>query len=97
MAKYLVTGVAGFIGSNIAQALLDRGEEVRGIDNFCHGRMENIASILNRIEFLEADIRDFEAVRAASKGVDYVLHRAALGSVPRSLANPLLSNDVNVS
>ncbi len=95
MVKYLVTGVAGFIGSNIAHALLERGEEVRGIDNFSHGRRENIAGILGKLDLREADITDSNAIRSACEGVEYVLHQAALGSVPRSLANPLASNHAN--
>jgi UDP-glucose 4-epimerase len=96
MAKYLVTGVAGFIGSNIAHALIERGEDVRGIDNFSHGRRENITGILGKLDFREADITDLDAISSACEGVEYVLHQAALGSVPRSLVNPLASNHANV-
>jgi nucleoside-diphosphate-sugar epimerase len=96
MAKYLITGVAGFIGSNLAHALIDRGEEVRGIDNFSHGRWENIADIVHRFDFREADITDVSAIRSACCGVEYVLHQAALGSVPRSLADPLATDKANV-
>ncbi len=96
MPKYLVTGVAGFIGSNIAHALLSRGEQVRGIDNFSHGRRENLFGLEGKLDFREADITDFEAIRSACEGMDYVLHQAALGSVPRSIANPLASNHANV-
>src|SRR5205807_51712 len=96
MAKYLVTGVAGFIGSNLAHALIKRGEDVRGIDNFSHGRLENIAGIMGKLDFREADITDSNAICSACEGVEYVLHQAALGSVPRSLANPLASNHANV-
>ena len=96
MAKYLVTGAAGFIGSNLIHALVARGEEVRGIDNFSHGRRENLAGVTGKIELLEADITDTDAVRSACRGVNYVLHQAALGSVPRSIANPLASNHANV-
>src|SRR5205807_7936882 len=96
MAKYLITGVAGFIGSNIAHALIERGEKVRGIDNFSHGRRENIAGILEKFDFRETDITDFDAVCSACEGVEYVLHQAALGSVPRSIANPVASNHANV-
>ncbi len=97
MAKYLITGVAGFIGSNIAHALIQNGEEVRGIDNFCHGRWDNIADMLCRFDFREADITDKYAIRSACDGVDYVLHQAALGSVPRSLVDPLATNKANVA
>ena len=96
MPKYLITGVAGFIGSNIAHALIARGEEVRGIDDLSHGRRENLAGILNQFDFREADITDLPSIRSACEGVDYVLHQAALGSVPRSLDNPLASNHANV-
>src|SRR5690348_3599765 len=96
MARYLVTGIAGFIGSNLAHALLARGHRVRGIDNFCHGRLVNLQGIEKRIDLREADITDDEAIRSACDGIDYVLHQAALGSVPRSLADPVGSNHANV-
>jgi nucleoside-diphosphate-sugar epimerase len=96
MAKYLVTGAAGFIGSNIVHSLLQRGEDVRGIDNFSHGRRENIAGILNRFDFRQADVTDPNAVRSACAGMDFVLHQAALGSVPRSLDDPLATNHANI-
>jgi UDP-glucose 4-epimerase len=96
MAKYLITGVAGFIGSNLAHALIERGEEVRGVDNFSHGRRENLDSVLDKFDFRDADITDMAAMRSACDGVDFVLHQGALGSVPRSLANPLASNHANV-
>lgn len=96
MPKYLVTGAAGFIGSNLIHALVARGEQVRGVDNFSHGRRENLAGIAGKIEFLEADITDSDKMLSACHGVDYVLHQAALGSVPRSIANPLASNHANV-
>lgn len=94
--KYLITGGAGFIGSNIAHQLLSRGEEVRIIDNFSTGRRINIDDIENKVELLDGDIRDFWTVKDAVEGVDYVLHQAALPSVPRSIENPLTSNSVNV-
>jgi nucleoside-diphosphate-sugar epimerase len=97
MAKYLITGVAGFIGSNIAHALIERGDEVRGIDNFSHGRWENIADIVRGFDFRQADITNAHAIRSACDGVDYVLHQAALGSVPRSLVDPLATNKSNVA
>lgn len=96
MARYLITGVAGFIGSNLAHALVARGDEVRGIDNFCHGRRENLAGIESRIDLREADITDAAAIRSACEGVEFVLHQAALGSVPRSMADPVGSNHANV-
>ena len=83
MAKYLVTGAAGFIGSSLVRALLERDEQVRGIDNFSTGRRENLAEVIKKIEFREADILDLDAMHSACKGVDYVLHQAAIPSVPR--------------
>jgi len=94
--KYLVTGGSGFIGSNIAHELVKRGEDVRVIDNFSTGNKVNIAEIENRIELIDGDIRDFWTVQQAVVGVDYVLHQAALPSVPRSISNPLTSNSVNI-
>ncbi|HEX7289385.1 MAG TPA: SDR family oxidoreductase [Candidatus Angelobacter sp.] len=96
MALYLITGIAGFIGSNLAHALVARGDQVRGIDNFCHGREENLTEIEKHIDLRRADITDDAAIRSACAGVDYVLHQAALGSVPRSLADPVGSNHANV-
>lgn len=96
MERYLVTGGAGFIGSNIAEELVNREAEVRVIDNFLTGKRENIAAFLDKIEFIEGDIRDFEICRRALKEVDFVLHQAALPSVPRSIEDPLLANDINI-
>ncbi|MHB8763240.1 MAG: SDR family oxidoreductase [Deferrisomatales bacterium] len=96
MPRFLVTGAAGFIGSNLVEALLQRGESVRGLDNFLTGRRENLAG-LGAAEFLEGDVRDPETCRRACQGVEYVLHQAALGSVPRSVADPVTSNDCNVT
>ena len=96
MARYLVTGIAGFIGSNLARALLARGEEVRGIDNFSTGKRENLLEIAKNLDFRECDLLDLEAMRAACHGVDYVLHHAAIASVPRSITDPLGANRANV-
>lgn len=96
MALHLITGVAGFIGSSIARALLEKGEQVRGIDNFATGKRENIAEILNRIEFREADLLDAEGMRKACIGVDCVFHQAAIPSVPKSVLDPVGSNRANV-
>ena len=96
MAKYLVTGAAGFIGSSLVRALLDRGDEVRGIDNFATGRRENLTEVLARIDFREVSILDLDATRQACEGVDFVLHQAAIPSVPKSVLDPLSSNRVNV-
>ena len=103
--KWLVTGAAGFIGSNLVEALLRSGCQVVGLDNFATGHRRNLQELelllpdayRDRFEFIEADIRDRAACAAAVSGVDYVLHQAALGSVPRSIADPLTSHDVNVT
>src|SRR5712692_2868581 len=96
MALYLITGIGGFIGSSLARALLARGEQVRGVDNFATGRRENLAEILDRIDFRDADILDLDAMKRACSGVDYVLHQAAIPSVPKSVLDPLGSNRANV-
>ncbi len=96
MAIYLITGIAGFIGSSLARALLAQGEQVRGIDNFATGRRENLEEILPRIDFRESSILDLSAVKAACQGVNFVLHQAAIPSVPKSVLDPLGSNAANV-
>jgi len=96
MAKFLVTGAAGFIGSSLVRALLERGDEVRGIDNFSTGRRENLTEVLGRMDFREADLLDLDAMHKACAGVDYVLHQAAIPSVPKSVLDPLGSNRANV-
>jgi UDP-glucose 4-epimerase len=96
MGLYLITGIGGFIGSSLARALLSRGDEVRGVDNFSTGKRENLADILDRIDFREADIVDLDAMHAACTGVDFVLHQAAIPSVPKSVLDPLGSNRANV-
>jgi len=96
MATCLITGVAGFIGSSLARAALAQGDEVRGIDNFATGKRENIAEIQSAMDFREADILDPEAMRAACAGVDYILHEAAIPSVPKSVLDPVGSNRANV-
>ena len=93
---YVVTGGAGFIGSNIAEALRRRGDRVRILDNFSTGRRENLEAI-GEVELIEGDLRDPHAVKRAVAGVDGVFHQAALRSVPRSVDDPLSSNDVNVT
>ncbi len=94
--KYLVTGGAGFIGSNLATRLVEEGHNVRILDNFSSGRAENLSEIIDRVEVIEGDIRDYWTVGQAVKGIDYILHQAALPSVPRSVNNPLTSNAVNI-
>jgi len=97
MAKYLVTGGAGFIGSNTVGELLELGHEVRILDNFSTGKRENISDFLDKIDLFEGDIGDMNLVKKSVDGVDYVLHLAALPSVPRSLDDPVSTNRVNVS
>lgn len=96
MATYLVTGCAGFIGSSITEALLQRGETVRGLDNFETGARENLAAFRDKIEFIECDLRDADAVSDACCGVDFAFHIAALPSVPRSVKDPRTSHTANV-
>ncbi|NQV77481.1 MAG: SDR family oxidoreductase [Lutibacter sp.] len=97
--KILVTGGAGFIGSNLCEELLRLGNQVSCLDNFSTGKRENITLLLHNKDFtlIEGDIRNIEDCLKSSKGVDYILHQAALGSVPRSIKDPITSNDVNVS
>ena len=97
MSFYLVTGGAGFIGSNIVEELLNRGATVRVLDNFLTGKRENIASFLDKIDLIEGDIRDIKTCHDAVQGVDYVLHQAALPSVPLSLQDPVATTDININ
>ncbi len=93
---HLVTGGGGFIGSNLVRGLLEKGDSVRVLDNFATGRRENLDGLAGRVEVVEADIRDMDAVQLAMQGVRNVFHLAALPSVARSVADPVTSNDVNV-
>ncbi|MFL1605859.1 SDR family oxidoreductase [Riemerella anatipestifer] len=97
--KILITGGAGFIGSNLTEHFLTKGYQVRVLDNFSTGHKYNIEPFFEdeKFELLEGDIRDLEVCRKACEGVDYILHQAALGSVPRSIEDPVTSNEVNVS
>ena len=97
MSNFLVTGGAGFIGSNLVAALHALGHRVRVFDDFSTGRRENLAELEGEVEVVEGDIRDLPAVRSAMRDVEYVLHEAALPSVIRSIDDPLLANDVNVT
>jgi nucleoside-diphosphate-sugar epimerase len=96
MARYLITGIAGFIGSTLAHELLEQGHEVSGIDNLSTGRLENIEDIKSSINFRRGDIRNLDTVREMCEGADFVLHQAALASVPRSVKDPLTSHESNV-
>ena len=97
--KILITGAAGFIGSNLCEFMLDKGYIVVGLDNLATGFMHNLDEFESHsnFSFIEADIRDYESCLKATQGIDYVLHQAALGSVPRSLKDPITSNNVNVT
>jgi UDP-N-acetylglucosamine 4-epimerase len=102
---WLITGVAGFIGSNLLETLLRLNQKVIGLDNFATGHQHNLDEVQsivsieqwNNFSFIEGDIRNFETCQLAVKNIDYVLHQAALGSVPRSIADPLLTNSTNIS
>ena len=97
MATYLVTGGAGFIGSNIAHELVRRGDRARVLDNFATGRRGNLAGIADRLDLIEGDLRRPADVEKAVEGVDVVLHQGALGSVPRSIADPVTSHEANAT
>lgn len=99
MKHILITGGAGFIGSNLTEYFLNKGYKITCLDNFATGHRHNIDQFLANPNYtlLEGDIRDFETCQKAVKGVDYVLHQAALGSVPRSIKDPQTSNEVNVT
>lgn len=101
--RWLVTGAAGFIGSNLVEVLLDLGQDVVGLDNFATGYRRNLDSFLDRpgsapggFRFIEGDIRDLDSCHTACEAVDYVLHQAALGSVPRSIDDPIATNQANI-
>lgn len=97
MPKYLITGIAGFIGSSLAHALVARGESVRGVDNFATGRRENIESIVSTIDFQQVDLCDAAALDRATEGIDYIFHQGAIASVPRSVENPEYSHANNIN
>ena len=97
-SMFLVTGAAGFIGSNLVEVLLKLGYKVRGLDNFSTGNIDNIKSFMDNpnFEFIEGDIRNFNTCAEVCQGIDYVLHQAAWGSVPRSVEMPLLYEEINI-
>ncbi|MCU1313320.1 MAG: NAD-dependent epimerase/dehydratase [Acidobacteriaceae bacterium] len=97
MATYLITGIAGFIGSSLAHALVARGETVRGIDNFATGRRTNIEPILPQIDFQQVDLCDAAALDRATEGIDFIFHQGAIASVPRSVENPEYSHASNIN
>lgn len=97
MAHYLVTGGCGFIGSHLVEALVKKSERVRVFDDCSTGKAENIAQVKDQVELIEGDLQDLEAVRKAVAEVDYVLHQGARPSVARSVADPVLSNDININ
>jgi UDP-N-acetylglucosamine/UDP-N-acetylgalactosamine 4-epimerase len=99
MLKIVITGGAGFIGSNLCEYFIGKGYEVVCLDNFATGHLHNLDAVLNNPNFklIEGDIRNFEVCQKSVQGADYVLHQAALGSVPRSIKDPITSNEVNVS
>jgi nucleoside-diphosphate-sugar epimerase len=97
MIDYFITGGAGFIGSNIAEHLVAKGRRVRLFDNFSSGKRQNLRSFEKQVEIIEGDLRDPEAVRRAVAGVRSILHLAAIPSVPRSVANPQLTNEANIT
>jgi nucleoside-diphosphate-sugar epimerase len=96
VAIYLITGVAGFIGSSLARAVLAQGDEVRGIDNFSTGNRANLDEILSDIDLREIDLLNLDALRDACRGADYIFHEAAIPSVPKSVLDPLGSNRANI-
>jgi UDP-glucose 4-epimerase len=97
MAKFLITGIAGFIGSTLAHRLVEEGHEVSGIDNLSTGNLENLEDIRSDIKFEQTDLRDADGVRSSCKGIDFVLHQGAMASVPRSVKDPLSSHESNIN
>jgi UDP-glucose 4-epimerase len=97
MAKFLITGIAGFIGSTLAHRLVEEGHDVSGIDNLSTGNLENLEDIRSSIKFEQTDLRDAEGVRSACKGIEFVLHQGAMASVPRSVKDPLTSHESNIN
>ena len=97
MAKYLITGGAGFIGSNILRHLITIGDDVRVLDDFSTGKKENISEFTGKFELMEGSFTDLEVAKKAVKGIDYILHQGAIPSVPRSVDDPLKTNQANIN
>lgn len=97
MARYLITGIAGFIGSTLAHALVEQGHQVSGFDNLSTGNLDNLADIRSSIQFQEMDLQNKDGVHEACKGIDFILHQGALASVPRSVKDPLTSHESNIN
>jgi len=99
MTRYLVTGGAGFIGSNIVEELVKRDDYVRVLDNLSTGKLQNISSFIDKdnFEFIEGDLRNYQTVQEAVKDIDYILHHGAISSVPQSMDDPITTNDVNIN
>jgi len=97
MARFLITGIAGFIGSTLAHRLVEEGHEVSGIDNLSTGNLENLEDIRSSIRFEQTDLRDAGALRSACKGIEFILHQGALASVPRSVKDPVGSHESNIN
>ena len=97
MSRYLITGIAGFIGSTLAHTLVAQGHEVRGIDNLSTGSLDNLADIRSAVSFQQMDLQDAAGMKSACEGIDYVLHQGALASVPRSVKDPLSSHESNIN
>ncbi|HOW18294.1 MAG TPA: NAD-dependent epimerase/dehydratase family protein, partial [Phycisphaerae bacterium] len=96
MANFLVTGGAGFIGSHLVAALLERGDRVRVLDNFSTGRRENLTPFLGRIDLMEGDLRSLDDCRRACRDIEFILHEGAVPSVPRSVEEPVMTHQSNV-
>jgi UDP-glucose 4-epimerase len=97
MARYLITGIAGFIGSTLAHTLLEQDHQVRGIDNLSTGTLDNIANLRGSVEFEQMDLADAAGLKTACDGIDFVLHQAAVASVPKSVKDPLTSHESNIN
>jgi len=97
MSRYLITGIAGFIGSTLAHTLVEQEHDVRGIDNLSTGSLDNLADVRDKINFQQMDLQDVAGMRSACEGIDFILHQAALASVPRSVKDPLTSHQSNIN